>query len=292
MTTISSIHKTPEGEQAVMALYDAVLADWPVSYQSRTIATHHGDTYVIAAGAETAPPLILLHGAGSNSAIWRADFPAYSRDHCVFAMDLPGEPGKTAPNRPPWEGPAFAEWLEDVLDGLRLPQAALLNISQGAWTALRFTTLHPERVSRLILLCPGGVAPDRPSFLMRVIPLSLAGAWGTRRIIRLLAADAPMTPEAELFVALILKHFRSRMGVLPLFADGGAGPPHHAHAADHGRPRRHARCRQDRRSPAPVAAAVYRGHPTGGGARAAGHPGTGPAFTGAGSRETHDHLSR
>jgi pimeloyl-ACP methyl ester carboxylesterase len=214
-----SLYKSPAGERAVMALYDSVLAQWPAPYETLNIATRHGHTFVIASGEESAPPLILLHGAGSNSAIWAADVAEYRRHHRVYAVDLLGEPGKSAPNRPAWDSLAYAEWLEDVFDALKLEKATIIGISQGAWTALKFTTYKPERVEKLVLLCPGGVVPDRMSFLIRVVPLLLLGRWGVKRVNRLLFGNQPVPEEADEFTTLTLTHFKSRMGVLPIFSD-------------------------------------------------------------------------
>ncbi len=159
------IYKTPAGEQAVMALYDAALERWPVPCQQMTIPTRIGETFVIACGDESAPPLVLLHGAGTNSAIWAPDTVEYTRRYRVYAADLPGEPGKSTPNRPAWDGPAYAEWLANVFDALKIERAALLGVSQGGWTALKFAVRWPERVEKLALLAPGGVVSDRASFL-------------------------------------------------------------------------------------------------------------------------------
>jgi pimeloyl-ACP methyl ester carboxylesterase/ribosomal protein S18 acetylase RimI-like enzyme len=202
-----------------MALYDSVLARWPVPYEALNIPTRHGDTFVIASGAGSAPPLVLLHGAASNSAIWAGDVAEYSRHHRVYAVDLIGEPGKSAPNRPDWNGPAYAEWLADVFDALKLERATLIGISQGGWTALKFTTSKPERVEKLVLLCPGGVTPDRLSFVLRAVPLSLLGRWGAERITRSLFGNQPVPAEAGEFTNLILTHFKPRVGALPIFSD-------------------------------------------------------------------------
>ena len=43
-----SIYKTPEGERAVMGLYDQMLARWPVPYTTAMLPTRHGDTFVIS----------------------------------------------------------------------------------------------------------------------------------------------------------------------------------------------------------------------------------------------------
>jgi pimeloyl-ACP methyl ester carboxylesterase len=214
-----SIYRSQAGEQAVNDLYDSVLATWPVAYDTHRLATRHGATFVIAGGDARRPPLVLIHGAGANSCIWAADFPVYTRTHRVFAVDLVGEPGRSAPNRPPWEGPAYAEWLEDILDAFGLRTAALVGISQGAWTALKFAVDQPTRVTKLGLLTPGGIVPDRLSFVAKAVPLTLLGRWGARRMSRLLYADQPIPAGVEEITMLIMRNFRPRIGVLPLFTD-------------------------------------------------------------------------
>jgi pimeloyl-ACP methyl ester carboxylesterase len=202
-----------------MAIYESVLARWPVPYDTLNIPTRHGNTFVIASGEPSAPPLILLHGAGSNSAVWAGDVAEYAGQHRVYAVDLIGEPGKSAPNRPDWDGLAFALWLDDVFGALKLEKATLIGVSQGAWTALKFATYQPERVEKLVLLCPGGITPDRLSFFMRVMLLSPLGRWGIQRINQLLFSDQPVPEELDDFLTLILKQFKSRTGVLPIFSD-------------------------------------------------------------------------
>lgn len=124
--------------------------------------------------------------------MWAGDVIDYSRHYRVYAVDLPGEAGKSAANRPAWDSPAFAEWLEDVFNGLQIEHAALVGISQGSWTALKFAVVRPERVDKLVLLAPGGIVADRPSFLIRAIGLTLLGKWGIKRMVRALFADQPI----------------------------------------------------------------------------------------------------
>ncbi len=215
-----SIYKSPAGEKAVVDLYDKVLkVHWPVPKETLNIPTRHGDTFVIICGEESDAPLVLLHGAGSNSAVWAADAAAYSRQHRVYAVDLLGEAGRSAPSRPAWDSPAYAEWLEDVFDALKLEKAAILGVSQGGWTALKFATYKPERVGKLVLLCPGGVVPDRTSFYIRFIPLLLLGRWGVRRAVRMLFGNQSVPEEADEYLTLVMTHFKPRTGVVPIFSD-------------------------------------------------------------------------
>jgi pimeloyl-ACP methyl ester carboxylesterase len=214
-----TIYKTPAGQQAVMAFYDSVLEQWPIPYQRLSIPTRHGDTFIITCGNPAGPPLLLLHGAGTNSAVWAGDVTTYGRDFHLFAVDLLGEAGKSAPNRPPWTGPAYVEWLEDVLAALEVNKATLVGISQGAWTALKFAVARPDHVERLVLICPGGIVPDKLSFLLRALPLSLLGRWGAKRLAQMIYANQPLPAGTLDATVMVMRHFKARVGVLPIFTD-------------------------------------------------------------------------
>jgi pimeloyl-ACP methyl ester carboxylesterase len=214
-----SIYKSPAGERAIMDQYDALLARWPVPCTTLDIATRYGATFVAASGSESALPLVLIHGAGSNSAMWAGDVGEYSYHYRVYAVDLLGEPGKSAPVRLDWNSSAYAEWLADVLDALKVERAILIGLSQGGWTALKFATSRPERVDKLVLLTPGGITPDRISFALRAIPLSFLGRWGIERISRMVFGPQPIPTEVNEAIILIMTHFKPRIGVLPIFSD-------------------------------------------------------------------------
>ncbi len=214
-----SIYKSAVGKKEIMALYDAVLAGWPVAYETCTLLTRHGDTFVIASGERESPPLVLLHGSASNAVSWVGDVVEYSKHFRVYAVDIPGEPGKSAENRPDWSGLDFSEWLEDVLDGLKIQRTAVLGISQGGWTALRFATRHAERVDKLVLLAPGGVVQARLSFIIRAVIFSMLGRWGVDRINRIVFGKQPAHPEAVKFMIAIYTHFKPRVGKEYLFSD-------------------------------------------------------------------------
>jgi pimeloyl-ACP methyl ester carboxylesterase len=217
--TPPSIYKSAAGEQAIMARYDSLLARWPIPHTTLHIPTRHGRTFVIASGAESAPALVLLHGAGTNSAMWAGDVAEYSRRYRVLAIDLLGEPGKSDPNRMDWAGPAYAEWLEDVLDALGYEVVTIIGLSQGAWTALKFSVSKPQRVTALAVLSPGGIVPDKLSFVARALPLSLMGRWGIARINRLVLGGQSVPPEVEATMTLMMTHFKTRVGALPIFSD-------------------------------------------------------------------------
>jgi pimeloyl-ACP methyl ester carboxylesterase len=213
------IYRSPAGKKEIMAFYDAVLARWPVAHETFTLPTRHGDTFIIASGEKSAPPMVLLHGSASNAVSWIGDIVEYSQHFRAYAVDLPGEPGKSSENRPAWDGPDFAEWLEDILDGFKIQKASLLGISQGGWTALKFTTTRSERVTRLVLLAPGGVVQTRSSFILSAVMLSMLGRWGAQRISRMVCGKQPIHPEAVRFMDAIYTHFKARIEKERLFSD-------------------------------------------------------------------------
>ena len=215
----NSIYKSPQGKEIILGIYHETLKNWPVSYEEFYVETRFGKTFILASGEKGAQPLILLHGSTSNATAWIGDIEELSRHYRVYALDLPGEPGRSSEIRPSWDGPAFAEWLEDICDVLQLEKVALLGISQGGWTALKFAVENPQRVSCLVLLATGGVTPVRASFLLRAIPLTFLGRKGAERINKITFGRQPIHPEAVRIMNVIMTNFKPRIGPQQLYSD-------------------------------------------------------------------------
>jgi pimeloyl-ACP methyl ester carboxylesterase len=183
-----------------------------------------GDTFVVTCGAENAPPLLLLHGAGSNSAMWIADAAVLSKQFKLYAVDVIGEPGFSAESRPALNSDAYAQWRDDVLRALSIDRVSMLGISLGGWLALDFATRQPARIDRLALIVPAGIGRQRAGLLFKILPLLLLGDWGRKKALQIVigpaAADGyDRRPSYWDFMALVQRHFRRRMQRLPIFAD-------------------------------------------------------------------------
>ncbi len=213
------IFKSSQGREAILAAYGGILQRWPMPYQTRMIPTRKGETFVLSCGDEAKPPLVLLHGSTSNSAMWVGDAGIFCNHYRVFAIDLPGEPGKSEPVRYDMAGPAYTEWMQDILAALGLERVTLLGISLGGWMALKFATACPERVEKLALLCPGGVSPEKMDFFLKALPYLFLGEWGAGKIMRMLNAGQPLHPETIHFSHVISQNFNPRRHGGPLFSD-------------------------------------------------------------------------
>jgi pimeloyl-ACP methyl ester carboxylesterase len=225
---MGGIHTSPEGARAVERRYRELLERWPVPYEHVRVPTGHGETFVVVCGPAGAPPLLLLHGSGTNSAMWLADVATWARRFRVHAVDLIGEPGLSAPSRPPLEPGLYAGWLAEVLAGLGVERVSIAAVSLGGWMALDFATRWPGRVERLALMCPSGVGRQRWLPLLGALPLLVfGGERGRRRAMRLVLGPAagPPPPDDDFaeFALLIHRSFRPRRGKLPIFPDAALG---------------------------------------------------------------------
>jgi pimeloyl-ACP methyl ester carboxylesterase len=220
---VSAIYKSDAGGRAVEARYREFLSRWPVPNRQFTVSTRQGDTFIVACGPESAPPLLLFHGSGANATAWLADIAAWSSHFRVYAVDMIGEPGLSAPSRPPLQSDAYALWLDDVIVALSLTRASIVGVSLGGWLALDYATRRPERVEKLALMCPAGIGRQK-NFLLKALPLMLLGSWGNRKVREMVFGRAPaqMSPgqiQMRGFMVLIFKHFRPRVVKIPLFSD-------------------------------------------------------------------------
>jgi pimeloyl-ACP methyl ester carboxylesterase len=208
--------KTPEGEAAYVAAYDAAMRSWPVPFEEMQIPTRFGMTHVIVSGPEEAPPLVLLHGYMATSTMWAPNIGDFSTDYRVYAIDVMGQPSKSIPAEPVRNPEDYAAWLAATLDGLHLDGVFLIGMSYGGWLALNFAIAAPERVQKLVLLSPGGgFVPMAKQFSMR----GMLMVWFPRRIIvnwfmRWLGITGPDARSVLELTYLGLKHFRVPLDTL------------------------------------------------------------------------------
>jgi pimeloyl-ACP methyl ester carboxylesterase len=162
---------------------------------------------------------VLLHGAGSNSAIWQADATKWSLTHRLYMVDLIGEPGLSAPSRPPLNSDAYALWLDDVLDELGIDFAAFVGVSLGGWVATDYAIRRPSRVERLALRAPGGIGRQRYGAVVAAAALMPFGDRGTRAALRIALGPGSIPVDVIEYMLAIQRNYRPRRDRLPIFSD-------------------------------------------------------------------------
>lgn len=215
-----AIYKSETGARAIRNQYRDVLRAWPMPNQHIRVPTAEGETFVVASGPEEAPPLVLLHGAGTNTAMWMDDIADWAEHFRVYAVDVIGEPGLSAPSRPPLDSDRHARWLDQVLDNLGVACTSVVGASLGGWLALDHATRRPQRVTQLVLLCPGGIGRQLVGWILKTLPLRPFGRWGRRKTLEV--ATGLNAHEARSFLesmALTFTHFKPRTEKLPVFSD-------------------------------------------------------------------------
>lgn len=202
---MTRIYRSLEAKSAVEADYRVVLDQWPIPHEEYRIATRQGETFVVASGPLAAPPLVLFHGAQSNSAAWMLDVALWSAAFRVYAVDRIGDAGFSASSRHPLAGDDYALWLDDVMSNLGLQTASFVRVSLGGWLALDYAKRRPGKVNRLALVCPAGIGRQK-NFLLRVAPLLLLGAWGQRKVRELVFGPEPISlPTAVRPIAALMR---------------------------------------------------------------------------------------
>jgi pimeloyl-ACP methyl ester carboxylesterase len=111
-------------------------------------------------------PVVMLHGATGTSLMWVHYADAlFGRD--IYAIDTIGDVGRSRCDTRPSDIDELARWLEQVLDGLRIPAAHLVATSYGGFLALILASRRPARVRSMYLVEPAALAPVRLGSFLR-----------------------------------------------------------------------------------------------------------------------------
>jgi len=191
------IYRSPAGEAELAALYDEALARLGPGCETRRVGTSFGETHVILAGPEDAPPLVVLPGGNFLNPLCLSWFLPLVDSFRLYAPDIVGQPGRSARTRPSARGDGHARWLGEVLDGLGLGLASFVGISYGAGLVLRLAGLAPGRVAGAVLVSPAGIAvgPIWPMLRETALPMLVYRARPNRE--RLLRAARPLLTDLE-----------------------------------------------------------------------------------------------
>lgn len=101
------------------------------------------------------PTIVMIHGYLASSHYYSGIAKRLETTHTVIRVDLLGHGKSPKPRHLPYTYANQIQALHYTLDQLGVtPPFAIVGHSMGTLIALRYATLHPERVSRLVLFNP------------------------------------------------------------------------------------------------------------------------------------------
>jgi pimeloyl-ACP methyl ester carboxylesterase len=215
----NSIYKSDERKKQILGFYETLLSQWHQPSRKIILETIFGETFIIESGDNEAPVIILLHGSGSNSAMWIADVKELSIKYHVFAVDIIGECGKSSENRPNFKTDDFSNWILEIIEKLGLNQISIIGCSLGGWIAMDFTIKHPERVEKLVLMATAGITQVKLKTIFWIILTSFMGSWGFNKLNKMVYGNLDIDKQALEFASMIKLYYIPRTDVLPVFTN-------------------------------------------------------------------------
>jgi pimeloyl-ACP methyl ester carboxylesterase len=148
------------------------------------------DTQLWYEVAGSGPALLMAHELGSDARQWAGQVEAFSGRFRCITPNARGYPPSDVPAEDhAYLWPPFASDIGAVLDAAGEAGAVVMGWSMGAYAALQFARLHPERVRALVLVGIGSGSPPAEEAGWRLMMRDLSEAWleDPRRAARMLA---------------------------------------------------------------------------------------------------------
>ncbi|MEJ8843007.1 alpha/beta hydrolase [Lacibacter sp. H375] len=96
-------------------------------------------------------PIILIHGFGEDSRIWKHQISYLENDFRLLVPDLPGTGQSPIGNRE-LSMESMAETTKQMLDEEKIDQCIMVGHSMGGYVTLAFAELYPERLTAFGLI--------------------------------------------------------------------------------------------------------------------------------------------
>jgi pimeloyl-ACP methyl ester carboxylesterase len=138
-----------------------MLAERGSSGVHRYLTTEAGRTHVLEVGA--GEPLIFLHGLGASAGSYVALIGALGRHRRVIAIDRPGSGLSDQVRFKGHPRPAWNSVISSVAEKFELDRFDMVGHSMGGLAAGGFAVDNPNRVRKLVLLAPVGLASRLPA---------------------------------------------------------------------------------------------------------------------------------
>ena len=178
----------------------AVAAGFEGPPRGETVSVGDLSIHYRSHGRPDGDTVVFVHGSGpgaSGHSNFKKNVDAFATaGHRVIVPDLPGFGYSSKPTDRDYTTAFFSEHLVGLLDALAIPNFALIGNSLGGAISIRAALDHPDRVTGLILMAPGGIEELETYLAMpamaKMISNFVDGALdrdGLRRVLETLVYD-------------------------------------------------------------------------------------------------------
>jgi pimeloyl-ACP methyl ester carboxylesterase len=122
---------------------------FPTGFRTQEIAVSGAVMHVRTGGS--GPAVLLLHGYGETGDMWAPLAADLAHDHTVIVPDLRGL-GLSSRPRGGYDKKTQAGDVVGILDALKVERADLVTHDIGNMVGFIFAALHPERVTRFVIM--------------------------------------------------------------------------------------------------------------------------------------------
>ena len=147
------------------------------------------------------PAVVLLHGLGGNSTNWVFNTPTLSQKYRVI---VPDQVGFGASDKPfiNYRVGTYVDFLDKLLEGLKIERATLVGNSMGGWVAASYALRHPAKVERLVLVDAAGFAPPKEFDLAALSGLNPSTRAGMKQLAGMVFFNPLMKSDAAVDMLL------------------------------------------------------------------------------------------
>jgi len=117
--------------------------------QQRMLEGNHSLSYFITGRGNQS--IILIHGFGEDSRIWKQQINFLQNDYRLVIPDLPGT-GQSAIGTTEISMESMAAMIKQMMDAEKIDQCIMLGHSMGGYVTLAFAEAYPERLTAFGLI--------------------------------------------------------------------------------------------------------------------------------------------
>jgi pimeloyl-ACP methyl ester carboxylesterase len=209
---LHSIYRSADGRQAVRVWCRRRLDQWNLPHHRNAITTLAGDTHIVSTTARP-PTVVFVPGTNASAANYELLAAALAAHWPTLLLDLPGQPGLSAGDRPRRDRTAwYGRWLADVLRQTVTEPVIVVGHSLGGAVALACDSPY---IGGRLLVATAGLA--RTELAPAVLGASIAWmlkptpAHSSALIRHLLAPGHHPEPALVEWYTLVARHSRSSL---------------------------------------------------------------------------------